>query len=71
MVAVHSPPRMQARPIRVGTLLSVKIRYRAMIINPPRISSAIMMTGIQCGGTSCFFVAFGVYRDDALAAWCG
>ncbi len=42
-----------------------------MIINPPRINSAIMMIGIQCGGTSCFFVALGVYRDDAVAAWCG
>lgn len=59
---------MHARPISVGTLLSVKTRYRAMIISPPMINRAIMMIGIQCGGMRCFFVAFGVYRDEAVAA---
>ena len=51
---------MAINPARVGQLLSVKIKYRAMISKPPPIRSTSMITGIQFGGINCWRFAFGV-----------
>jgi hypothetical protein len=49
-------------------LLSAKNRYFAMISRPPATSRTSMITGIQFGGISGFFSAFGVYLEDAGTA---